>query len=108
MRYYSGIHVTPRKSSCDNRRAAACRSHGSLENFVAETNQRFGSWTRVSGVGPPTLGLTPTIIDQEFVNFLLMKKFHGVHSSSHAQIYPDYVILSWLHNSIFFVFIGKI
>jgi len=49
-----------------------------------------------------------TIIVQEFVNFLLVAKFHGVHSSSHAQIYPDYVISSWLHNSIFFVFIGEV
>jgi len=49
-----------------------------------------------------------TMIDQEFVNFLLVAKFHSEHPSSHPQTSPDYVISSRLHNSIFLVFIGEV
>ena len=49
-----------------------------------------------------------TMIVQEFVNFLLMAKFHTEHPSSHPQTPREYVLSSWLCNSIFFVFIGEV
>ena len=49
-----------------------------------------------------------TMIVQEFVNFLLVAKFHTEHASSHPQTPRDYVLSSWLRNSIFFVFIGEV
>ena len=41
------------------------------------------------------------MIVQEFVNFLLVAKFHTEHPSSHPQTPRDYVLSSWLRNSIF-------
>jgi len=49
-----------------------------------------------------------TIIVHEFVNFLLVAKFHSEQPSSHPQTSPDYVLSSWLCNSIFFVFMGEV
>ena len=49
-----------------------------------------------------------TMIVHEFVNFLLMAKFHSEHPSSRPQTSPDYVLSSWLRNSFFFVFIGEV
>jgi len=49
-----------------------------------------------------------TIIFHEFVNFLLIAKFHGQHPSSHPQTSPDCILSSWQHKSIFFVFIGEV
>ena len=49
-----------------------------------------------------------TMRDQEFVNFWLMVKFHGVYPSFCPQTSPDHVVSSWLHKGIFFVFLGGI
>jgi hypothetical protein len=48
------------------------------------------------------------MIVHEFVNFLLIAKFHSQHPSSHPQTSPGYVLLSWQRRSIFFVFIGEV
>ena len=48
------------------------------------------------------------MIVQEFVNFLLVAKFHTEHPSSHLQTPREYVLSSWLRNSIFFVLIGEV
>ena len=48
------------------------------------------------------------MIVQEFVKILLVAKFHTEHASSHPQTPRDYVLSSWLRNSIFFIFIGEV
>ena len=50
----------------------------------------------------------PTMIVHELVNFPLVAKFHSEHPSSHPQTSPDYVLSSWLRNSIFYIFIGEV
>jgi len=63
-----------------------------------------------NSIAPHRLNASPVtnIINHEFVNFSLVEKFHSEHPSSRPQTSPDYVISSWLHNSIFFVFIGEV
>ena len=58
-------------------------------------------------VAETTLGIRNTMTVQEFVNFLLVVDFQSVYLSSHPQNSPGCVILTWLYNSISFVFMSE-
>jgi hypothetical protein len=62
----------------------------------------------LSPVGNTVVISKGTMIVHEFVNFLLIAKFHSQHPSSHPQTSPGYVLSSWQRRSIFFVFIGEV